>query len=112
MAKPRISLQLWSLRDKTKTDFAGTVAAVAAMGYAGVETAGFGNLNAVEAATAIKAAGLEVSGMHVNIRNLRADFNQVVDDAITCGTKHIICPSWPKDQFRTGAACRQTRSLT
>ena len=107
MPKARIPLQLWSLRDHTKTDFAATVAAVARMGYAGVETAGFGNLNAADAAAAIRAAGLEVSGMHVNVRHLRADFNQVVDDAITCGTQHIICPSWPKEQFRTGAACRQ-----
>lgn len=107
MPSPRVSLQLWSLRDLTKTDFAGTVAAVAQIGFAGVETAGFGNLDAATAATAIRDAGLEVSGMHVGIQALRADFNRVVDDAILCGTRHLICPSWPKGQFRTAAACRQ-----
>lgn len=107
MPSPRISLQLWSLRDKTKDDFAGTMAAVAEIGYAGVETAGFGNLDAAAGAAAIRAAGLTVSGMHVNIRHLRADFNKVVDEALLCNTRHIICPSWPKAHYHSAAACRQ-----
>ncbi len=104
---PRTSLQLWSLRDHTKDDFAGTVAKVAQMGYSGVETAGFGNLDAAAAAAAIKDAGLVVSGMHVNIRHFRADFNKVVDEAITCGATDLIVPSWPAIQYRSADACRR-----
>lgn len=107
MSQPKTSLQLYSLRDKTKVDFAGTVKSVADMGYVGVETAGWGNLDAAAGAAAIRDAGLEVSGMHVNVRHLRADFNKVVDEAILCGARDIICPSWPKDQFRSGTACQQ-----
>ncbi len=99
------SLQLWSLRDLVKTDFAGTVAQVAALGYQGVETAGFGNTTAADGAAAVKAAGLKVSGMHVGIQALRQDFDRVVTEALTCETKHVICPSWPKQQFISGAAC-------
>ncbi len=104
---PRTSVQLWSLRDLTKDDFAGTVAAVAKMGYAGVETAGFGNLDAPPAASALRDAGLVVSGMHVNIRHFRADFNKVVDDALACGATELIVPSWPAAHYRSAAACRQ-----
>lgn len=105
MSYPPTSLQLWSVRDLTKTDFAATVAQVAAIGYAGVETAGFGNLTAIEGAAAIKAAGLHVSGMHVGIGALRHEFDRVVAEAQACATRHIICPSWPKNQFATAASC-------
>ena len=105
MSYPPTSLQLWSVRDLTKTDFAATVAQVAAIGYTGVETAGFGNLTATEGAAAIKAAGLHVSGMHVGIGALRHEFDRVVAEAQACTTRHIICPSWPKNQFATAASC-------
>lgn len=105
MPTPPTSVQLWSLRDLTKTDFAATVAQVARIGYQGVETAGFGNLTPVEGAAAIKAAGLKVSGMHVGIAALRQEFDRVVADAQTCGARHIICPAWPNNQFLSAAAC-------
>ncbi len=108
MKKPApVSVQLWSLRDLTKTDFAGTMAKVAEIGFTGVETAGYGNLNVTEAAKAISDAGLKCSGMHVGLNQLRNDFDTVVNDAITLGSPHVICPSWPKQQFTTAAACEQ-----
>ena len=65
MKKIPLSLQLYSVRGDTGTDFAGTVAAVAKMGYTGVELAGYGNLDAKGAKAALDAAGLKVSGMHM-----------------------------------------------
>lgn len=37
----KIGLQLYSLRDKTKEDFLGTIRKVGEMGYDGVQFAGF-----------------------------------------------------------------------
>jgi sugar phosphate isomerase/epimerase len=99
------ALQLWSLRDLVKTDFAATVATVAQMGYAGVETAGYGNLDAAAAAAAVKNAGLRVSGMHVGLAALRADLPKVIAEARGFGTRHVICPHWPKEEFTSAAAC-------
>ena len=107
MSKPRVSLQLWSLRDQIKTDFAGTMAEVARSGFAGVETAGFGNLDATAAAAALRDAGLVVSGMHVGIQPLRTDFNRVVDEALLCGARDLIVPWWSPAHFRSGAACAE-----
>jgi sugar phosphate isomerase/epimerase len=107
MPQPQISVQLWSLREDTQIDFAATVKAVAAMGYQGVETAGWGNLDANAGAAAIHDVGLKVSGMHVGIAALRSDFNRVVDEALLCGAPHVICPFWPKAHYHTAAACRQ-----
>lgn len=106
MPLPRISLQLWSLRDQTAQDFAATIKDVAKIGFAGVETAGYGNLEAVEAAQAIKDAGLTVSGMHIGIDRLRGEFNAVINEALLCDTRDIICPFWPVDHFRSAEACR------
>ncbi|MCP5530322.1 MAG: sugar phosphate isomerase/epimerase [Opitutaceae bacterium] len=100
-----LALQLWSLRDRTKTDFAGTVAEVAKIGYQGVETAGFGNLDAQGAAAALKAAGLKVAGMHVGIDALKTNLNKCISDAHLLGAKHVTCPGWPRDHFISGAAC-------
>jgi sugar phosphate isomerase/epimerase len=106
MAIPPTSLQLWSVRDDAARDFAATVQAVADIGYTGVETAGFGNLEAAEAARAIKDAGLAVSGMHIGIQRLRNAFNEVVDEALLCGTRDIICPFWAAAHFQSAQACR------
>ncbi len=46
MKKPLVSLQMWTLRDVVEQDFRHAVTEVAAMGYHGVELAGYGNLNA------------------------------------------------------------------
>lgn len=105
MKRIPVSLQLWSVRDTTAVDFAGTVAAVAKMGYAGVELAGYGNLDGPQAAAAVKAAGLRVSGMHVGIAALRADLSRVACEALLFGTRHVICPYYPRELFRSGAAC-------
>ncbi len=106
MSSPQVSLQLWSLRDDTAKDFAATVKAVADIGFAGVETAGYGNLEPTDAAQAIKDAGLVVSGMHIGIQRLRGEFNEVVDEALLCGARDIICPFWPVDHFRSAGACQ------
>lgn len=100
-----VALQLWSVREDTARDFAATVGAVARMGYAGVELAGYGNTDAKGAKAALDAAGLKVAGMHAGIGQLRSDLNQVVDDALRFGTKHVICPYWPHEHYHSAAAC-------
>lgn len=99
-----VSLQLWSVRDDMKRDFAATVAQVAQIGYAGVETAGFGNLDAKGAKAALDAAGLKVSGMHVGLAALRNETEKTISEALLLGARHVIVPWWPNDQFMSVAA--------
>ncbi|RRJ94750.1 sugar phosphate isomerase/epimerase [Opitutaceae bacterium TAV4] len=107
MSKIPVSLQLWSLRDLTKDDFAGTMRKVAEIGFQGVETAGYGNLSAEDAAKAIADAGLKVSGQHIGLAALRADLTKVAQEALLLGTKHVICPSSPRALFVSPSACAQ-----
>ncbi|MEX2460572.1 MAG: hypothetical protein WD469_04615 [Paenibacillaceae bacterium] len=46
MAKTKVGLQLYTLRDETAKDFIGTLRKVAEIGYEGVEFAGYGGMTA------------------------------------------------------------------
>lgn len=99
-----VALQLWSVREDMKRDFAATVAEVARIGYAGVELAGYGNLDAKGAKAALDAAGLKVAGMHVNITSLRTSPETIIADALLFGTRHVTISYWPPEQFVSVAA--------
>jgi sugar phosphate isomerase/epimerase len=108
--KPRrvpVALQLWSVREEMKRDFAATAGEVARMGYEGVELAGYGNLDAKGAKQALDAAGLRVAGMHVSYPSLAADTTAVVSDALLLGTKFVVCSWWPPAQVHSAAACQR-----
>lgn len=107
MKKVPVALQLWSVRDDMRRDFAATVAAVGKIGYHGVELAGYGNLDVKGAKAALDAAGLKVAGMHVGQAALHADLNTVINDALLLGSRHVTCPSWPAGQFLSAAACER-----
>jgi sugar phosphate isomerase/epimerase len=107
MKKIPVALQLWSVREDAKRDFAATAAAVAGIGYSGVELAGYGNLDAKGVKAALDAAGLKVAGMHVSFPTLRSDPNSVISDALLFGTKHVTCSWWPPEHFVSAAACER-----
>ena len=107
MKKTPVALQLWSVREDMGRDFAATVGEVAAMGYDGVELAGYGNLDAKGAKAALDAAGLKVAGMHVGYPSLSGDLNTVISDALLLGTRHVTCSWWPPGHFVSAAACEK-----
>lgn len=107
MKKLPIALQLWSVRDDMRRDFAATVATVGQIGYHGVELAGYGNLDVKGVKAALDAAKLQVAGMHVGFATLRSDLNTVINDALFLGSRHVTCPSWPAAQFVSAAACER-----
>jgi len=82
------------------------MAKVAKAGYDGVETAGYGNVDAVTAAKAIADNGLKVSGMHVGINRLRTELTTVAVEAHALGSKHIICPFLAPALFTSASACQ------
>lgn len=111
MKKIPIALQLWSLRDDVRRDFAATVGEVGRMGYHGVELAGYGNLDANGAKAALDVANLKVAGVHVGIAELQSDLNTVINDALLLGTRHVICPIWPAAHYLSAAACEHGEQL-
>jgi sugar phosphate isomerase/epimerase len=92
-------LQLYTVRDMTQRDFAGTMKKVGDIGYKLVETAGYGNLKtAKEAKKALDDAGLKAVSGHFAIDLLENKIEQVVEDAQTLEMDMVVCPFLPDDR--------------
>jgi sugar phosphate isomerase/epimerase len=103
-----IAVQLYTLRDLTKQDFAGTLREVARIGYHAVELAGYGNLKtATDARKALDDAGLTVCGAHAPIDALERDLGRVLDDNAALGNRNIVCPFIPEDRRKDAAGWKQ-----
>ena len=90
-----IALQLYTVRDETERDFMGTLEKVAAMGYKGVEFAGFGDIPAKQMKTALDRLGLKVAGSHTGINLLKDKLDEVIEYNLEIGNKYVICPWAP-----------------
>lgn len=89
-----VALQLYSVRDEMQKDFIGTLEKVAAIGYKGVEFAGFGNLPAGQLKKVLDKLGLTAAGSHTNINQLTAKLDEVIEYNLAIGNHYIICPHY------------------
>lgn len=96
---PKIALQLYTLRDHTKDDFDGVVRKVAAMGYQGVETAGFGNSNPIAAKRLFDELGLQVAGLHAPMP-LGDQQKEVIGNALLFGCQYLVTPHIGRDDVK------------
>ena len=95
---PSIALQLFSVRHEFAADMPGTLAAVAQMGYSGVEFAGPPQHTAAALKDRLDALGLACCGWHV-------PFDLVQDDALDAtiafqqavGNDKLIIPGIPEE---------------
>ena len=72
MAAFHLGIQLYTVRDVCAKDFKGTLKALAAMGYQGVEFAGdYGKLDPKELAAFLKESKLVAAGMHVSLADIQ-----------------------------------------
>src|SRR5579859_1013374 len=94
----QVALELYTVRDETKRDFAGTLRRVAQMGYAGVEFAGYGDLSEQAMAALLAETGLQVAGTHVGLDALsgeQLDASIRYCHAISCTL--MVLPSLPQE---------------
>ena len=104
-----IALQLYTVRDALAEDFVGGVRKVAAIGYVGVEPAGFPGTTVREAAGLFRELGLAVPSAHTPLP-LGEQKNQVLDAMGELGCTRIISGRGP-DYFRTLGQIAQTCEL-
>ena len=105
MAKPRVALQMYTVRDEAQKDFAGTLKAVAEMGYPAVQPAGTGGLAARDLKRLLDDLGLAVAGSHVNLEALESQPDQEITYWLEVGTPDVVVPAIPqarrtRDGFR------------
>ncbi|WP_428939039.1 sugar phosphate isomerase/epimerase family protein [Fontivita pretiosa] len=99
MAKIPLAVQLYTLRNQIKDDFAGVVRAVSRIGYAGVELAGYGNLKtAAEVRKAVEDAGLKIAGNHVSLESLEKELNRTLDEQDALGNRMITVSYLPEQR--------------
>ncbi|NMB24469.1 MAG: sugar phosphate isomerase/epimerase [Firmicutes bacterium] len=103
MAIP-IGLQLYSLREDAAEDFVGVLKAVSAMGFAGVEFAGYGGLNPRELTAILSDLNLKVAGSHVGFHQLESELDEVLRFNAEIDNKYIICPAPPRELLTDGGA--------
>ena len=87
-----IALQLYTLRQETEKDFIGTLKKVAALGYKGVEFAGFGGFSALDLKAYLDAFDLKPVGAHIGIEELKNNLEEIIDYNLQLGNKYIVCP--------------------
>ena len=95
-----IALQLYTLRQELARDFRGTIERVAAMGYAGVETASFPGLTAQQAAQLFKDLGLTICAAHAPLP-LGERQAEALETMEALGCRRLVCPSQPGELFQT-----------
>ncbi len=86
------ALQLYSLRDRVEGDFAGQLKKVAAVGYRGVEFAGFHGIPANEMRALLGALSLTPAGSHTPLEQLENDLDAVIAYNRAIGTQAVVIP--------------------
>ena len=82
--KPRIGLQLYTVRDELERDRDGTLRTIASLGYEGVEL--FGPVDAQAMRAALDRVGLAVAGRHIL---LDADVDVLAEEARILGCNRV-----------------------
>ncbi len=99
MARGRVALQMYTVRDDQARDFRGTFRQVAAMGYPAVEFAGFGGLGAEEVQALLGELRLEAAGTHTGLEALERDFEGQVRFHHAIGARNVTVPSIPGNRY-------------
>ena len=104
-----IALQLYSVRDDCARDFFGTIRQVAAMGYDGVEFAGYHGATSEDIRKVLDETGLKVAGSHAGFDTLQDD---KIDETIrfhhVLGCTNLVVPWLPEATRATPEACKET----
>ncbi|HEY3333317.1 MAG TPA: sugar phosphate isomerase/epimerase [Capsulimonadaceae bacterium] len=105
MTKIPIGVQLYSVRHDCERDLPGVIKAVAAMGYAGVEFAGYYGRTAKELRTMLDDAGLKCCGTHTGFDTILGDeLLKTIEFNQTLGNKYLIVPGLSSEHIGSKAA--------
>lgn len=101
-----LSVQLYSVRDAAKSDPQGTLAAIAAMGYLGVECAGFWGWSPKEFRRRVEDLGMRITASH-SPWTTSASVSQSIDIAKELGLD-VVAGGFGRDNFKDLDAIAKT----
>lgn len=106
-----IGLQLYSVRQDCAEDLPRVLAAVAKMGYAGVEFAGYYNYGAADLRQLLDDNGLQCCGTHTGLDTLLGDaLPATIEFNLTLGNRYLIVPGLKEEYRNSRAAWLETAS--
>lgn len=106
-----IGVQLYTLRALMAEDVAGTLDAVAAIGYREVEFAGYFGHSPAQVREWLDAAGLVAPAAHVGMGDLEGDgLDSAMESAQAIGHRWLVLPSIP-GELQTADGYRQVADL-
>jgi sugar phosphate isomerase/epimerase len=83
---------MFTLREESAKDFAGTLKRVADLGFDGVELAGFNGLTAIELKGLLDELGLKTAACHVPLEQMENNLEIVIEDQKILGSKYVVVP--------------------
>lgn len=95
----KVGVQLYTVRDDMKKDFAGTIAKVAGIGYKEVEFAGYFDHKPADVRAILDKDGLTAPSCHVSYDVVENKWPETIDAAKTIGHSYIVCP-WVEEKLR------------
>lgn len=112
MSKIPIGLQLYSVREDCARDLPGTLAAIAQMGYEGVEFAGYHGRTATELRGILDDLGLKCCGTHIGLPTLLGDeLPRTIEFNLALGNKYLIVPGLPEEWRNSRSAWLKTAQV-
>jgi sugar phosphate isomerase/epimerase len=103
-------VQLYSLREEAARDFAAVLERVAAIGFVGVEFAGFNGLAAADVGRLLDANGLVAASAHVGFAG-DDDFKAALDEHAAVGCDTVVIPAAPHTGFEDPDHVKATADL-
>ena len=105
---PGVAVQMFSLREAARADYAGALRQVAAAGYGAIEAAfGYGGLSTDELRRVLGELGLRVAACHVGSGRLREALEEEVAFNLALGNRELVCAELPPEDRREEAAFRR-----
>ncbi|WP_336789368.1 sugar phosphate isomerase/epimerase family protein [Paenibacillus sp. MMO-177] len=96
----KFGIQLYTLRDLTVHDFKGTLEKVAALGYEGVEFAGYGGMEANGLKELLDRLGMEAAGSHVRYERALTSLDEEIAYNKRIGNRNLIIPYYDGNKFK------------
>lgn len=90
--KPKIALQLWSVREACETDLIGTLVKIKAQGYDGVEFAGYYDYSAEKIKQTLEQLNLAVAASHIAYEKLLEDPTEIFLFEKAIGNQRVVVP--------------------
>jgi sugar phosphate isomerase/epimerase len=105
----KVGVQLYSVRSECAKDLPGVLAALAKMGYTGVEFAGYYGRTAADLRALLDQNHLQCYGTHVDLNALQgANLEKTAAFCKELGCKFIVVPWLPEPRRNSRAAILET----